>query len=93
MSKMKYWASLLAIAAVLASGFSACTKTDPDTPSAKPQKIHVSLKADVNNLQTHSSVEYANGVRTLKITAGGSSASFITISTSSPGPETGYKAV
>ena len=70
MSKMKIYAKLLAIAAVLAIGFSACTKTDPDILSAKPQKIHVSLKANVNDLQTSSSIDYVNGVRTLKISAG-----------------------
>ena len=70
MSKMKIFAKLLAIAAVLAIGFSACSKTDPDIPSAKPQKIHVSLKANVNDPQTSSSIDYVNGVRTLKISAG-----------------------
>ena len=70
MSKMKEFTKLLAIAAVLAIGFSACSKTDSDIPSAKPQKIHVSLKANVNDPQTSSSIDYVNGVRTLKISAG-----------------------
>lgn len=74
MKKMISFVGMLAIAAILATGFTACSSDDengnPEQPT-EPQKIHVTVGAGLGDAETRSKVDYDATAksRSLKFTA------------------------
>lgn len=73
MRKYTAFAGMLAIATILASGFTACSNddlSDNTIQQTKPKRVHVTVGAGITDDDTRSEVENDGTTRTLKFTEG-----------------------